>query len=134
MAHFRTRPEQGFTGVDQFRYRASDSLSETAEAVVTLRVTPQPVIISEFMASNADTVETYVRATSDDRFEGEVLSPDWIELRNVLSVPLDLGGLYLTDDQRSPEKWQFPSGTMIAPERLSGRIRLGSRHPRPRAR
>ena len=113
---FSYTPAPGFTGADQFRYRASDSLSETAEAVVTLRITPQPVIISEFMASNAETIETYVRATPDDRFEGELLSPDWIELRNLLSVPLDLDGVYLTDDPLELQKWQFPAGTIIAPD------------------
>ena len=109
-------PDPGFVGLDQFSYRATDSLSATEPVVVTIQTTTQPILINEFMASNAETVETRLRTDTSRAFEGEVLSPDWIELRNVLSQPWDLGGLYLTDDAQLPQKWQFPVGTIVAPD------------------
>ena len=41
---------------------------------------------------------------------------DWIELRNLTDQPLDLTGLYLTDNAENPRKWAFPPGTIIAPD------------------
>ncbi len=40
---------------------------------------------------------------------------DWIELENLLSVPVDLGGFHLTDQSDEPMRWQFPTPTIIAP-------------------
>ena len=44
---------------------------------------------------------------------------DWIEIYNFGSMPLDIGGLYLTDDLSNPTQWQIPAGdpdlTTIAP-------------------
>ena len=112
---FVYQPDAGFVGTDEFRYRASDSQSESDDAVVRLQITNQPVVISEFMASNSQTIQTHLRATEDDDFEGETFSPDWIELQNLLDHAFDLEGLYLTDDVRQPQKWSFPAGTQIAP-------------------
>ncbi|HNQ87085.1 MAG TPA: lamin tail domain-containing protein [Verrucomicrobiota bacterium] len=56
-----------------------------------------PPAITEFMASNTDTLE-------DE--DGD--SSDWIEIHNPGSEPLDLGGWYLTDDPEKPTKWEFP--------------------------
>ncbi len=112
---FRYQPDPGFLGTDQFRYQASDWQSVSQDTVVTLQITDQPLIISEFMASNSQTIETHLRFTPDDEFEGETFSPDWIELQNLLDSALDLGDLYLTDDVDQPQKWSFPAGTQIGP-------------------
>ena len=63
----------------------------------------QSVYISEFMASNQDTL--------DDE-DGD--SSDWIELFNNTSSPVDLDGWYLTDDPALLTKWQFPGVTLGA--------------------
>ena len=60
------------------------------------------VVINEFMASNSNTV-------ADPQGEYD----DWIELRNLTDVPVDLTGLYLTDEPLNPRKWPFPAGTTI---------------------
>ena len=60
------------------------------------------VVINELMASNG-TVKT------DPQGEYE----DWIELGNLSDGPLDIGGMYLTDDLDEPTKWQIPAGTVI---------------------
>src|ERR1051325_3150339 len=39
----------------------------------------------------------------------------WIELYNSDIVPLDLSGLYLSDDPDQLGKWQFPAGTRVSP-------------------
>jgi hypothetical protein len=66
------------------------------------------LVINEVMASNTVTVR-------DPQGEYE----DWIELHNMGDTPVDLGGMYLTDDPNEPTKWQFPTGqaglTTIAP-------------------
>lgn len=55
------------------------------------------VVINEFLASNiADTTSDYG------------VYDDWIELYNTTAIPLNLNGLYLSDDYANPTKWAFP--------------------------
>lgn len=42
------------------------------------------------------------------------ISPDWIELYNRSSSPINLGGYALTDNPKNPAKWTFPD-TSIGP-------------------
>lgn len=64
--------------------------------------------INEVMASNART-----KADPQGQYD------DWIEIYNFGSTPLDVGGMYLTDDLNNPTQWQIPAGdpdlTTIAP-------------------
>ncbi|HQI29096.1 MAG TPA: lamin tail domain-containing protein, partial [Sedimentisphaerales bacterium] len=64
--------------------------------------------INEVMASNART-----KADPQGQYD------DWIEIYNFGSTPIDIGGLYLTDDLNNPTQWQIPAGdpdlTTIAP-------------------
>lgn len=39
-------------------------------------------------------------------------TPDWIELYNPNSEPIDLTGFYLTDNPENPTKWRFESGIL----------------------
>ncbi|HUU92737.1 MAG TPA: lamin tail domain-containing protein, partial [Phycisphaerae bacterium] len=75
--------------------------------------TPPPIEISEFMADNATTLTTRTRATTGEAFVGDTDSPDWIEIHNPTDAPAVLGGFHLTDDLLSPEKWEFPAGTVV---------------------
>ena len=61
-----------------------------------------PVVINELMASNN-------KCTQDPQGQYN----DWIELYNYGSNPINIGGIYLTDDLSVPTKWQFPSPTVI---------------------
>ena len=65
---------------------------------------PSPLFVNEFMADNTTTLE-------DPDDPGEF--PDWIELYNAGSVPIDLGGKYLTDDLSDPTKFRIPDGLTI---------------------
>ena len=57
----------------------------------------QSLVISEFMASNQDTIE-------DEDGDNE----DWIEISNQGDSAVNLGGWYLTDDADDLNKWAFP--------------------------
>ncbi len=57
----------------------------------------QSVVINEVMAANAGTIR-------DE--DGD--SPDWIELYNPGTAPVDLLGYGLSDDEGKPQKWTFP--------------------------
>ena len=63
---------------------------------------PAAVVINEVLASNGHTV-------ADPQGEYE----DWIELYNGGSAPVNLGGMYLTDDPSEPTKWQFPKDNSV---------------------
>jgi len=64
------------------------------------------VVINEFMASNDETLE-------DPNESGEY--PDWIELYNGSPLPVDLGGIYITDKLDNPTKCRIPDGLTIGP-------------------
>jgi hypothetical protein len=67
-----------------------------------------PLKINEIMAANV-TGETDAQGDYDD----------WVELHNAGDDPLDVGGMYMTDDLDEPAMWQIPVGdpslTTIAP-------------------
>ena len=63
-----------------------------------------PVVINELMASNT-------KSLADPQGEND----DWIELHNVSDYAVDLSGMYLSDNQNNPRKWQFPDDTQIGP-------------------
>ena len=60
------------------------------------------VVINEFLADN-------VSGTTNETG----LHQDWIELYNNTNSPLDLFGLYLTDNFLNPTKFAFPQNTII---------------------
>ncbi|MBV6438495.1 MAG: hypothetical protein EPGJADBJ_00119 [Saprospiraceae bacterium] len=60
------------------------------------------LVINEFLASNTN-------AEVDEVGQHE----DWIELYNNSDIPINMTGLYLTDDATKPDKWLFPLGTTI---------------------
>ncbi len=72
--------------------RSVDSVAQAAEAPASA------VVINEVMASNVT-----VLRDSQDQYD------DWIELYNTGDAPVDLAGLYLTDDTDEPARWRFPS-------------------------
>ena len=61
-----------------------------------------PVVINELMPLN--------EATMADP-QGEL--DDWVELHNKTAEAVDLSGMYLSDKQGNPRKWEFPEGAAI---------------------
>jgi len=60
------------------------------------------IVINEWLASND--------GVALDEF-GD--ADDFVELYNTEDVPIDLGGMYLTDTLTNPTKWQIPDGVTI---------------------
>lgn len=76
---------------------------------LTFRVTSptakgSEVVINELMASNTNSI-----------MDAQGGHEDWIELYNTSDHLINLAGMYLSDDQTNPRKWQFPKQTTIAP-------------------
>ncbi|MCK4653584.1 MAG: lamin tail domain-containing protein, partial [Candidatus Cloacimonetes bacterium] len=58
---------------------------------------PPTIYINEFMASNRETI-------ADPQGDYD----DWIEIYNADIYPVDIGGMYITDDLSDPAKWKIP--------------------------
>jgi hypothetical protein len=58
-------------------------------------IPPHLIVINEIMAHSHDE------------------EPDWIELLNQGTQPVDIGGWYLSDDEEQPRKFQIPDGTIL---------------------
>ena len=67
------------------------------------------VVISEFMASNDNTI-----------LDGDGESSDWIELYNPTASPVNLDGWFLTDKDDNLDKWEIPNVTLAASGDPSG--------------
>ena len=74
----------------------------------------QGLFVNEFMAENDSTIQ-------DPNGGGY---PDWIELHNAGPTPIELGGMYLTDDMNDPTKWMIPFGISggTLREEIAGRL------------
>ncbi len=70
----------------------------TFEALEARQLLAADPIITEFMASNDDTIE-----------DGNGATPDWIEIYNNGDQSVNLTGYRLTDDPLDNNKWLFPS-------------------------
>ena len=46
-------------------------------------------------------------------------SPDWLELYNSGTQPLDLSGFTLSDKADNPGKWAIPAGLTLAPDQYA---------------
>src|SRR6266542_1067741 len=79
----------------------------------------EKIIISEFMASNQDTVR-----------DGYGNPSDWIEIYNVDATPVNLAGWHLTDDPLTLTKWAFPNLT-LAPGQFLLVFASGNNAPDP---
>ena len=62
------------------------------------------LLVNEVMASNGTFLEDPVEP-------GEF--PDWFELYNPATVPVDVGGIYVTDSVLNPTKYQLAAGVTI---------------------
>jgi hypothetical protein len=62
------------------------------------------LVISEFMASNSNTI-----------LDGDGQSSDWIEIYNPTGKTVNLDGWYLTNSRDNLNLWQFPDGLQVEP-------------------
>jgi spore coat protein CotH len=62
------------------------------------------VVINEIMANN-----TLTQTDQNGEYD------DWVELYNTTNAPINLTGVYLSDNPSNHKKWTFPVNTTIAP-------------------
>jgi hypothetical protein len=72
--------------------------------LLSLQTAFSQVIVNEYSAANW-------KLTPDNYDKHE----DWIELYNNSSLPVNLGGWGLTDDETDLQKWSFPAGASLQP-------------------
>ena len=84
----------------------SPGYANTQEGYAAFRastiLTPGSLVINEICASS---ITTLADETGD--------YPDWIELHNTSSSPIDLSNYALSDNPDSLVKWRFPAGSVI---------------------
>jgi spore coat protein CotH len=105
IAHYYIYAEVG--GADVFAATFSPERAEhefyTLQADIPV-AGPGDAVINEFLAKNtSDTTNEY------GNYE------DWIEIYNLTDEPVDLFGLYLTDDFSNPGKFAFPENSIVQP-------------------
>ena len=106
-------PAFGDETIVRYWITATDSLGAATQDPIlapTLSYTyqvdyaPPPLVINEFMASNATTVED-----PDEPLAFE----DYIEIYNAGDRPISLGGMYLTDNLFNPRKVRLEEGLIV---------------------
>ena len=110
---FTYLPRAGFEGEDRFVYQASDAADFSERTQVTISVSALPLAISEFMAANSTTLTTRTRLDAADRFRGDAEALDWIEIHNLLTHAINIGGMHLSDDPDNLTAWTIPAGTVL---------------------
>lgn len=91
------------TGITDFGFPGNPFAGGSWSYVVDPTAPMGDVILSEFLANNANGVRDNFASRSD-----------WIELLNRSDTAVDLGGWFLTDDPAQPTQWRFPSVTLGA--------------------
>ncbi len=87
-------------------YRMTGEYMRSIDVLGTPQESSQtPVVINEIMADNTHTLE--------DPNEPQEY-PDWIELYNPASVPVNLGGMFLSDDPANSQLYRIPDDVIIA--------------------
>lgn len=74
--------------------------------LITETVFAQSVLINEVVSDNPGLL-----------LDNDGSSPDWIELLNPGSQPVDLAGWFISDDLKVGQKWKFPSFVLAPGER-----------------
>lgn len=91
------------TNVGKFSPERAEHEFYTIDATYAT-ITAGQLVVNEIMASNSITV-----TDPSGKYE------DWFELYNNTANTLSLDNLYASDSQTNLLKWQFPTGTTIAP-------------------
>ncbi|MBW8002450.1 MAG: hypothetical protein FVQ80_10580 [Planctomycetes bacterium] len=90
----------GYANID--RINTADML-DFAYIAADWKKTGTQLAISEFLASNA-TINQDPNGNYDD----------WVEIYNYGNTPIDIAGMYLTDNLSNPTKWQVPDTNSAA--------------------
>jgi len=92
----------GNAGITDTAATPNPFLGESWSYTLDPNAEPPGIIISEFMASNDDTL-------NDEDGDSE----DWLELYNAGTISANLDGWYLTDDPSLQDLWRIPNVTLL---------------------
>ena len=96
----------GCSGLGCADFDGENGVNMTDFALMAQKWQRKFLFISEFMASNDETIE-------DPQEPGEF--PDWLEIYNASDETIDLSGMYLTDNPNDPTEWPIPEGITVEP-------------------
>ncbi len=85
------------------------------------RAQGMPLFINELLASNTQIIQ-------DPQGEND----DWIELYNASDEPINIAGMYLTDDLSTPQKWRSSDTGATAHHHRGPRLSVDLGRWRPR--
>lgn len=84
-------------GIDDLHGDAIVSMTDLGVLANHWRQTGCPIVINELLAHSHD------------------VAPDWIELHNVSSIPVDIGGWFLSDSGSNLYEYRIAEGTVVEP-------------------
>ena len=102
-------------------YSASETVSLPADATVSLTATFKPLTDDELKAQAITPVRINEVGADNGIYVNEYFKRnDWVELYNTTDDPVDVEGMYLTDNPEKPTKYQISkestsANTVIAP-------------------
>lgn len=70
--------------------------------------------VQETIATNGVAINEILSSNTADATDEASDHEDWVELYNNNDFEVDLSGFYLSDDTTDLDKWQFPTGSLIA--------------------
>ena len=89
-------------------YSASETVSLPADATVSLTATFTPLTEAELAAQGVTPVRINEVSANDGIYVTEYFKrKDWVELYNTTDEPIDVEGMYLTDNPEKPKKYQI---------------------------
>ena len=94
-------------GTDQLASRfwpRNTVLGAASYRIVSGGLASVPLVINEVMPSN-------VSVSRDPQGDFD----DWVEIYNPSDREVNVGGMFLTDNQENLRQWQFPKGTVVLP-------------------
>jgi hypothetical protein len=113
---YQTRRAGAHADPYKFGWESELPFEESAAGLLDYAAVRAPIVDAEVASVQPATPPTAVwinelSATTqtlvvDEQGEFE----DWVELYNASSAPVDVGGMYLTDDLSDPTQWQIPAG------------------------
>ncbi|MFN0126967.1 MAG: lamin tail domain-containing protein [Verrucomicrobiales bacterium] len=90
--------------------QSSPGLSHSLRSVLALAA--GVVCAGAVGGSTAPVISEFMTANDGPLYDEDGDSSDWIEILNPGSAPVDLGGMYLTDEAGNLTKWRLPAMTV----------------------
>jgi hypothetical protein len=130
-------PDNNFTGIyfkgipvqciavpkKGYRFVQWQGIAESINDSVTITLTGDASLHAEFEAVYTNTgglrINEFLALNEHTNTDENKEADDWIELYNDSSEPIDIGGMFMSDDLNEPDKWQIPAShpdsTTISP-------------------